>query len=99
MILTGRNERDPPPQPGTSEGFPPSLQQSQRGKITASGYQHCCMEAQADCYRLDCICGLKRFEHLPRRRPVNTSAIFCPQHRKARISAQMQEDDARKTRR
>jgi hypothetical protein len=37
--------------------------------------------------------------HLPRRQPVNTSAIICPQHRKARILAQMQEGDARRTRR
>jgi hypothetical protein len=36
---------------------------------------------------------LKRFEHLRRRRPINTSAIICPQHRKARILAQMQEDE------
>jgi GxxExxY protein len=42
---------------------------------------------------------LKRFEHPPRRRPVNTSAIICPQHRKTRILAQMQEDDARGARR
>jgi hypothetical protein len=52
------------------------------------------MEALADCDKLD-----SRFEHLRRRRPFNTSAIICPQHRKARILAQMQEDDARKTRR
>jgi hypothetical protein len=47
------------------------------------------METLADCRRLD-FHGLKRFEHWPRRRPVNTSAIICPQHRKARMSAQMQ---------
>jgi hypothetical protein len=78
VILTGRNERDTPPQAGTSEGY---------------------MEALADCDGLESCHGLKRFEHLPRRRPVNTSATICPQHRKARILAQMQEDDVRRTRR
>jgi hypothetical protein len=67
--------------------------------MIARGYQHSCMAALAYCDRLDSFHGLKRFEHLERRRPVNTFAIICPQHRKARILAQMQEDDARETRR
>jgi hypothetical protein len=56
------------------------------------------MEALADRVRLDSldwdassICGVAG--------RINTSAIICPQHRKARILAQMQEGDARGTRR
>jgi hypothetical protein len=36
---------------------------------------------------------------LVRRRCIDTSAVIYPQHREARIFAQMQEDDARRTRR
>ena len=41
----------------------------------------------------------ERFTQLLRRLPVNVSVTIRPQHREARILAQMQEDDARKARR
>ena len=58
----------------------------------------CCAEALADCDRPDPI-ACNAPEHLLRRRRVNTPAIVCRQHRKASILAQMQEGDARRTRR
>jgi hypothetical protein len=38
--------------------------------------------------------AFRRFEHLLGHRPVNNSIIICPQHREARVSAQVQEGDA-----